>query len=753
MESPERGQEIGFQSDGMTTTTIRMQVLTPYRMPTKVISLDSEEDEDPPLKPISIPSLPKLAAIAGNSINRTFSSTTKNKSSLLPEKSKAPALEDDTQLFRPIPSPMPTRRFKNEPRDSPPPSRLDGPSLDRSKPMRKIVVLELSDEDEDPNLIPSKKRKPLPASPSPAPPAPSARPRRRCLTPTPGWRVTSPDYTTEEELPHPKKKRTSPSRPGPPRRLYLSRDKATRRPCVSPSPGWEIATSDCYYSTGEDTPPPQVFPESPVRPSAAPRRRNPPKRPLKVNSEDEEPVLPMHPYRRVSPHIPGAPRRRYLSKNKAKRVPCVEPSPGWEAVSSDCYYSTSDGESKPPAEPTGSKNEAPAANRTFISISDSDDDLPPDINPSQLLDGCWVPTIKRREPVLNEDGLSADTLALLMEIKRNQTPSSSDPDSDGHEKAKRRQSASGGTAAKRRRTGESFETDQAVLSRSRLSEAEKTRRATAKATEDAKKAAARAAKTAERAAKEAENEARKAAKEAAKEAARREKQRAADLASMNRLPSRETSAAEMVVDISRGLGKTQLGKSAAHFLTHWKCEVSDSWRPAASGPEAEWKIVKWRRKTKAEYDTEQRLWVPLPRMEIRDERHVLVHLSAKEFVELAFPEDGEVDLDNHVHRMQHLVHEDVKLLYMIEGLAQYVRKCKNQESLRYQDLVRATMNGSAAPARKKAVEKAVDDDAVEDALLQLQMIHKCLIHQTETEAESAEWISIFTGDISTIPYK
>lgn len=55
--------------------------------------------------------------------------------------------------------------------------------------------------------------------------------------------------------------------------------------------------------------------------------------------------------------------------------------------------------------------------------------------------------------------------------------------------------------------------------------------------------------------------------------------------------------------------------------------------------------------------------------------------------------------------------------------------------------------------KKKTDTPLIDDETVEDALLQLQVAHSCLIHHTAAPPDSAEWIKNFTEHISTVPYR
>ncbi|KAI5795764.1 hypothetical protein EDC01DRAFT_614474 [Geopyxis carbonaria] len=217
----------------------------------------------------------------------------------------------------------------------------------------------------------------------------------------------------------------------------------------------------------------------------------------------------------------------------------------------------------------------------------------------------------------------------------------------------------------------------------------------------------------------------------------------------------------MIVDISSALHATGIGQQLSVFLTNWGCEINAPWQPAL-GLESLWKVVKWRRRVKAEYSAAAGMFLPLPSggEEVRDERHILVHLTAKEFVDLAYPIDpaASIDLATHVHKLKRLVpaavtkDEPVTVIYMIEGLPAYIRKAKTSANRAFRTRVISAISGPYSNAATPPPPR-VDEDMLEDALLLLQVEHKCLIHQTTNAAESAEWISILTSDISTIPYK
>lgn len=296
------------------------------------------------------------------------------------------------------------------------------------------------------------------------------------------------------------------------------------------------------------------------------------------------------------------------------------------------------------------------------------------------------------------------------------------------------------------RSGEDEE-ERPAKRNNRISETEKTRR-------EAEKEEARLLRQREREAKAAEKEEVRVQRQREKEAKEAEKKREQELLSVNKLrTSKKDSVLEMIVDIATDLAGSPLGDLLRRFLLVLKCQVNHEWRPE-NDSDGLCRVVKWRRKVKAEYNEEKGMFLPLPVEEIRDEQHVVVYLTAREFVEIAMGADPN-DLAEHVSRMKKLHPgggKDVKLIYLIEGLEALARKNRNNRNRVYQNRVRAHL-GVAQGGISGIDMDIIDEDQIEDARLRLQVAHGCLIHETANGTESVEWITKFTGDISTIPYK
>ncbi|OHW89575.1 ERCC4 domain-containing protein [Colletotrichum incanum] len=273
------------------------------------------------------------------------------------------------------------------------------------------------------------------------------------------------------------------------------------------------------------------------------------------------------------------------------------------------------------------------------------------------------------------------------------------------------------------------------------------RATTKKSTDD--KAREKEAKAAER---EREKERKKQEKKVAKEHKAKEKERAAALAEVNKIRTdKKVSTPEMIADLPASLPvavtlqiQTLLKDLDVQHST-WDSPVDN--------------VVKWRRKVASKFNDELGHWEPIP-MRIEREKFALVILAANDFVTKALGPEGS-DLESHVLKMKrHFPRE--QLIYLIEGLNPWMRKNRNVRNRQFASAVRNQGDGavddastSAQPRRRKnqQPQEYIDEDSIEDALLQLQVMHDVLIHHTNAAIETAQWVAIFTQHISTVPYR
>ncbi|PNP53892.1 hypothetical protein THARTR1_05709 [Trichoderma harzianum] len=262
-------------------------------------------------------------------------------------------------------------------------------------------------------------------------------------------------------------------------------------------------------------------------------------------------------------------------------------------------------------------------------------------------------------------------------------------------------------------------------------------------------------KEAQAAAKAVEKERKRQEKEQLKEAKALEKERAAALAEVNKVRTdKKVSTPEMILimpsSVNEGL-KVQLET----LLDGLSVEYTTRESPIVNA-------FKWARKVRSRFDDEMGRWEPIP-LQIKAEKHVLVLLTANEFVDMAVSDS----VDSNVSRTKRHFsgHE---LIYLVEGINLWMRKNRNIRNRRFTSGVRAqeqpdpeaaattAASTTAAPRRRRnnaAVEEYISEDIVEDAMLRLQVEHGVLIHHTAVPLETAQWIVAFTQHISTIPYK
>ncbi|ETS79330.1 hypothetical protein PFICI_09183 [Pestalotiopsis fici W106-1] len=245
-------------------------------------------------------------------------------------------------------------------------------------------------------------------------------------------------------------------------------------------------------------------------------------------------------------------------------------------------------------------------------------------------------------------------------------------------------------------------------------------------------------------AREVENERKRLEKERAKREKAVQKERDKALAEVNKIRVNKADAqVEMIVDIPQsfdvGLNAQVVELLNEHSIAHstWDSPVD--------------KAVRWRRKVDRKFNEEKEYFEPIP-LRIVQEKHALVVVQAKEFVQLATNKDGG-GLGEHVLKMR-VAFPDSDIIYLLEGIDQWFRKNKTARNRQFQNAARNDANTAAAQGRsKKATHEIVDEEVIEDALLSLQVDHGVMIHKTGAPVETAQWITVFTQHISTIPYR
>lgn len=397
-----------------------------------------------------------------------------------------------------------------------------------------------------------------------------------------------------------------------------------------------------------------------------------------------------------------------------------------------------------------------ASNSNTITIDDDDDDddaAPGKDHIEDFSDQLGMPDIEelmRRarpaKPSGNESSLFSSRTASLLATLQERSKATS----------------SSGNRTKSRAAGQGrdvldLEDDLSEV----VAESRKPARKTSKLTAAEKEARAKEREAA-KAQREHEKQLEKERQKKLREEKAREKQLAADLAEVNKLKvDKKESTPEMILDLASSFRETSVGNQSIELMKRLGVEHTFF---TSSIPN----IVKWRRKVTARYNEAAGHWEPCPH-HIREEDHVLCLVTAQEFVDMviapADPVTGTTELEVHLGRIKR-AYPAHKLIYLIEGLTAWMRKNQNSRNRAFQAQVRRQLDqqnqpddpASSSRRRKPPAKTAestpvIDDDTIEDALLELQVTHACLIHHTSAAPESAEWIKNFTEHISTIPYK
>ncbi|KAI4866562.1 hypothetical protein F4820DRAFT_246478 [Hypoxylon rubiginosum] len=251
-------------------------------------------------------------------------------------------------------------------------------------------------------------------------------------------------------------------------------------------------------------------------------------------------------------------------------------------------------------------------------------------------------------------------------------------------------------------------------------------------------------------AREAEKEQKRIEKERAKEQRAADKQKEKALAEVNKLKTnKKVAAPEMIVDLPTTLGvgiRAQIEKLLSDLSVQFEYHES----PIDN-------VVRWRRRVDSRYDKEEGQYHPVP-MHIKKEDHVLVIIEAADFVKLVLGDEGQ-DIEAHILTLKTCFPRNT-LVFLMEGLMPWMRKNKNILNRRFASAVRAMdansnpgPTSSQARRRAKAQQEYIDEDVIEDALLSLQVVHGALIHHTNAQVETADWISAFTEHLGTAPYR
>jgi crossover junction endonuclease EME1 len=164
-------------------------------------------------------------------------------------------------------------------------------------------------------------------------------------------------------------------------------------------------------------------------------------------------------------------------------------------------------------------------------------------------------------------------------------------------------------------------------------------------------------------------------------------------------------------------------------------------------------VIKFVRKVNAEWDEEGGFFRPCDEYR-RDEDWIIHWLKADKFVELTSSDHTGLALKFHIERLKNVV-PGAKVVLVLEGLTAVLTRAANALKNVLVGRSRAMMPGNQSQNRPRndVIPEGLNVAAVEDALVELQLLHEIRIVQTSSAPDSAEWISILATDISSIPYK
>ncbi|RHZ46109.1 hypothetical protein Glove_634g22 [Diversispora epigaea] len=269
-----------------------------------------------------------------------------------------------------------------------------------------------------------------------------------------------------------------------------------------------------------------------------------------------------------------------------------------------------------------------------------------------------------------------------------------------------------------------------------------------------------------------------------KEEQKAEKQKQKQFQQVNKLKyDKQEMTKELIIDIENNLMEEPLGsllrdilESKLIIINVFQHQQQQNFRDDNDVPDV-YKIIKWRRKVKAEWNEELDAFVPIPEI-IKEEKYILVYFEIQEFIKLI----EEDILHKKINNLQKIF-DGKQLVVLIEGFDGYCRKIMTRRNRVFTNAVRTAIeedndddednnnnsnvdnveNGSKPKKKEKYTKsksksksirnQGPDIDKIEDELIFLQLIDKCLIVHTKDIEETAEMIGILSSDIATIPYK
>ncbi|ORY07633.1 hypothetical protein K493DRAFT_310168 [Basidiobolus meristosporus CBS 931.73] len=273
-----------------------------------------------------------------------------------------------------------------------------------------------------------------------------------------------------------------------------------------------------------------------------------------------------------------------------------------------------------------------------------------------------------------------------------------------------------------------------------------------KKSESTLKSVGRSDKEYERQQKKLEREAKKLEKQQQKEEKEREKAKERQLREVNNLRLDKLDCCkEMIVNIDEALMSNTERAGITVALEEILVEVNPK---ACQIPNS----IELERRIQAEFDQAKDMWIPIvPR--VQEEKTILVVLTWENFIEKV----GKQELYSFIHDI-YKVHPGKRIAVIIEGLSTFIKKRKRVESRNFvNQVLTQTTDEDEEPMpkvtrrkgkpKKGDVSTGPDIEQVEQQLVWLQMVGKCLLVHTKSIEETNTMIAVLIKDISTIPYK
>lgn len=263
--------------------------------------------------------------------------------------------------------------------------------------------------------------------------------------------------------------------------------------------------------------------------------------------------------------------------------------------------------------------------------------------------------------------------------------------------------------------------------------------------------------------RDAEKRIEKVKKAAAKErvAAEKASKAALDDANRNRTRNIEETLKEMIVDIQSTFnGHNAYHNLVDHIFPDNQIEFTTDEPPLVDLPVGN--IISWRRRRKVEYDSTEEIFRPIPEV-IERERHVLVFLTAVEYIELAL-KGYYGGLKNHTANIVSSHPKGAIPIYLIEGMAPLIRKIKTKNQRDWAAHVTGTAPsvhttrrppGSEKERTERIIAETTPEEA-EESLLDIQFLpgsQKVFLMQTDSALQTAQSIFKLTQEVARAFYK